>query len=922
MGLFSSDNSRHLKKLRKIADRVEGLEAVYKPKTDEQLRACTAEFKERLSSGETLDQILPDAFACVREAGIRVLGQRAFYVQLLGGITLHQGRIAELKTGEGKTLTSVLAAYLNALAGKGVHIVEVNEYLAKRNMEWMGKVHRFLGLTVGYSRSQAAADEKREAYACDITYVTSSELGFDYLRDNVAHSKEERVQRSVSLSADKEESGARGFYFCIVDEADSILIDESRTPLIMSSRTKDNSDMYKTADRFAKSLREADYEVDLKERAVRLTETGIEKAERFFSIDNISGAEHMELNHFINNALRAHLLFELNADYLINKDKEVIIVDSYTGRMMIGRRYSDGLHQAIEAKEGVPIRNEDKTVATVTIQNLFKLYSKLSGMTGTAKTEEQEFQKIYGVDVVSIPTNMPIAREDAPDVVFTALEQKYAAILEDVLYRYERGQPVLIGTTTIDKSEEISKILKTKKVTHVVLNAKNHEQEGDIVAQAGKLGSVTIATNMAGRGTDIQLGGNPEYLAKQQLKKEGLDDKQIYDATSYHETKDPEVLASRKKFRELLQRFTEQTEEEKKKVVDLGGLHIIGTERHDSRRIDNQLRGRSGRQGDPGSTIFYISCEDEMIKRFGKSIIGNMLRFAVGDGMQSRMLTRMFERVQKAVEGHYFDARRNTFEYDNVMNDQRELIYKERNRILDGEDVHKQILNMFPAVVSKIVAEAIDTDKMWHEWDLNRANQVLGSRLFGQEVAYLDKENTGNADYTEIEKMVLDAVIEQYEEKSRKLTEQGIPFGQIERDILLQIVDTKWMDHIDAMVQLRQGIGLRGYGQRDPLIEFRRESGAMFNEMVDGINEQAALFLFKVKIEVQRKVTPQKTNTSEFVPGQGREINRGPVTAASSTLGPVTAGPQKTFTNIKKDVGRNDPCPCGSGKKYKNCCGA
>jgi len=904
MGLFSSDNSRHLKKLRRIADKVEALEGVYKQKNDNELRACTAEFKERLKNGETIDQILPEAFACVREAGIRVLGQRAFYVQIMGGIALQQGRIAELKTGEGKTLTSVFAAYLNALLEKGVHIVEVNEYLAKRNMEWMGKVHRFLGLTVGYSRSQAFGDEKREAYACDITYVTSSELGFDYLRDNVAHNKEDRVQR--------------GFYFCIVDEADSILIDESRTPLIMSSRTKDNSDMYKTADRFARSLREADYEVDLKERAVRLTEIGVEKAERFFQLDNISSADHMELNHFINNALRAHLLFELNADYLVNKDKEVIIVDSYTGRMMIGRRYSDGLHQAIEAKEGVPIRNEDKTVATVTIQNLFKLYSKLSGMTGTAKTEEQEFQKIYGVDVVSIPTNMPVQREDAPDVVFTSLEQKYAAILEDVLYRYERGQPVLIGTTTIEKSEEISKLLKTKKITHNVLNAKNHEQEGDIVAQAGKLGSVTIATNMAGRGTDIQLGGNPEYLAKQHLKKEGLDDKQIYDSTSFHETKDTEVIASRKKFKTLYERFKEQTEEEKKKVVELGGLHIIGTERHDSRRIDNQLRGRSGRQGDPGSTIFYISCEDEMIKRFGKSIIGNMLRFAVGDGMQSRMLTRVFERVQKAVEGHYFDARRNTFEYDNVMNDQRELIYKERNRILDGEDVHKQVLNMFPAVVSKIVGEAIDTDKQWHEWDLARANQVLGSRLFGEEVAYLDKENTENAEYTEIEKMVLDAVIEQYEDKAKKLAEQGIPFNQIERDIMLQIVDTKWMDHIDAMVQLRQGIGLRGYGQRDPLIEYRRESSSMFNEMIDGISEHAALFLFKVKIEVTRKsaapVGP-KRDTPDLVPAQAKEIMKGP------TAAPVAAGPQKTYTNIKKDVGRNDPCPCGSGKKFKNCCG-
>lgn len=903
MGLFSSDNSRHLKKLRKIADKVEMLSDVYQQKTDDELRACTVDFKERIKKGETLDQILPEALATVREAAVRVLGQRAYYVQLLGGIALHQGRVAEMKTGEGKTLTSIFPAYLNALRGLGVHIVEVNEYLAKRNMEWMGKVHRFLGLTVGYSRSHAYNDEKREAYACDITYVTSSELGFDYLRDNIAHRKEDRVQR--------------GYYFCIVDEADSILIDESRTPLIMSSRTKDNSEMYKTADRFARSLRESDYEIDLKERAVRLTESGIEKAERFFAIDNISSAEHMELNHFINNALRAHLLFENNADYIINKEKEVIIVDSYTGRMMIGRRYSDGLHQAIEAKEGVQIRNEDKTVATVTIQNLFKLYSKLSGMTGTAKTEENEFQKIYGVDVVVIPTNKDIQREDAPDVVFTKLEQKYDVVLKDVEYRYERGQPVLIGTTTIDKSEDISKILKTKKIPHVVLNAKNHEQEGDIVAQAGKFKAVTIATNMAGRGTDILLGGNPEYLAKQQLKKDGLDDEQIYNATSFHDTKDKDILDLRKKFRALYDKFKAITEEEKKQVVALGGLHIIGTERHDSRRIDNQLRGRSGRQGDPGSTIFYISCEDEMIKRFGKSIVGGMLRFVAGDGMQSRMLTRMFERVQKAVEGHYFEARRSTFDYDNVMNAQREVIYKERNQILDGEDVHKQILNMFPDLVTKIVSDAVDTDQTWDQWDLDRANQVLGNRLFGRDVAYLDKNNVEGADYTEIEKMVLDAVIEQYEEKATSLREMGIDFSQIERSFLLQIVDQKWIDHIDAMVQLRQGIGLRGYGQRDPLIEFRRESGTMFNEMVDSIAQHVALYLFKAQFKVE-PARPVR-QALDAVPAQAKEI-KGPIPPNTQPVA-ASAGPQKTYTNIKKDIGRNEQCPCGSLKKYKNCCG-
>jgi preprotein translocase subunit SecA len=647
-----------------------------------------------------------------------------------------------------------------------------------------------------------------------------------------------------------------------------------------------------------------------------LTEAGIEKAERFFNIDNISGAEQMETNHFINNALRAHLLFDLNDDYIINKDKEIIIVDSNTGRMKIGNRYSDGLHQAIEAKEGVPIRNEDKTVATVTIQNLFKLYAKLSGMTGTAKTEEMEFQKIYGVDVVCIPTNKNLAREDAPDVVFNTMEQKYEVLLEDVLYRYERGQPVLIGTTTIEKSEEVSRLLKTKKIPHVVLNAKNHEQEGDIVAQAGKIGAVTIATNMAGRGTDILLGGNPEYLAKQHLKKEGLDDEQIDNATSFHDTKDDEVLALRKSFRDLYDRFKEQTDEEKQKIIELGGLHIIGTERHDSRRIDNQLRGRSGRQGDPGSSIFYISCEDEMIKRFGKSIIGGMLRFAVGDGMQSRLLTRMFERVQKAVEGFYFDSRRGTFEYDNVMNDQRKIIYGERNQILDGEDVHKQILNMFPDLVNKVVAQAIDTDKTWREWDLERANQILGHQLFGKEVAYLDKANTEGADYTDIEAMVLDAVIEQYEAKVQMVKDKyGLDFAEVERRVLLQIIDEKWMDHIDATVILRQGIHLRGFGQRDPLIEFRRETGAMFNEMVESISHFVALSLFKIEV-VEAEPQPQR-ETMSVTAGHGADTAKKPVAAEAPS-----AGPQTTYTNLKKDTGRNDPCPCKSGKKFKSCCGA
>ena len=913
MGLFASDNTMHVRRLKKIADRIELLSETYKQMTDDQLRDCTVDFKKRLSDGESADKILPDAFATVREAAHRVLNQRPYYVQVLGGLALHQGRIAEMKTGEGKTLTSIFPTYLNALQGKGVHVVEVNEYLAKRNQEWMGKVHRFLGLSVGYSRSQDYPDQKRQAYACDITYVTSSELGFDYLRDNVAHSAAERVQR--------------GQYMAIVDEADSILIDESRTPLIMSSRTKDNSEMYKICDKFVRTLHETDYEVDLKERAVRLTESGFERAERNFGITNISGAEHMELNHFLNNALKAHLVFFEDDDYIINKEKEIVLVDQNTGRQMQGRRYSDGLHQAIEAKEGCPIRDEDKTVATITLQNLFKLYTKLSGMTGTAKTEEQEFQKIYGVDVVQIPTNKTVVREDAPDVVFTKLERKMEAILQDVQYRHERSQPVLIGTTTIEKSELISKMLNKARIKHSVLNAKHHEREADIVAQAGQLGQVTIATNMAGRGTDILLGGNAEYMATQQLRKEKYDDEQIYNATSYHDTDDKEIIKLRAYYKELYTRYKEQTEDEKSKVQELGGLHIIGTERHDSRRIDNQLRGRAGRQGDPGSTIFYISCEDELMKRFGKDVIGNSLRFFRMDDIQSRMLTRLFERVQKRVEGYYFDARRHTFEYDNVLNDQRELIYKERNRILDGEDVHKQIINMFPEVVSKVVAQAIDISQLYTEWDLEKANQVLGDKLFGKKVEYLDKENTHNADYTDIEEMVLDAVTEQYQAKAKRITEDGFDFYALERNVLLSVVDNKWMDHIDAMVQLRNGIGLRGFAQHNPLTEYRREAIDMFNNMIEAINEHAAMFLFKVNIERQEAPTAPVRRHSSPVVAQGTNL-QGPVAPQPSQPGNQQQGqsqmaaptPPPTFTNNQKVVGRNEPCPCKSGKKFKSCC--
>ncbi|MCL2587445.1 MAG: preprotein translocase subunit SecA [Firmicutes bacterium] len=905
MGLFQSDNARNVKRLKKVADQVMLFEERIAELSDAELRAKTEEFKKRLADGEKIDSLLPEAYAVVREAAWRVLTQRPFYVQVLGAVALHQGRIAEMKTGEGKTLTCTMPAYLNALEGKGVHIVEVNEYLAKRNAEWMGKVHRFLGLTVAFARAHSEQNEKQQAYGADITYVTSSELGFDYLRDNVAHKKEDRVQR--------------GHFYAIVDEADSILIDESRTPLIMSMPTKDNSDLYRVCDKFVRTLREDDYEVDLKERAVRLTEDGITKAERQFGTDNISSADNMELNHFINNALKAHYLFEDNADYLINKDREIVIVDQNTGRAMVGRRYSDGLHQAIEAKEGVQIKNEDKTVATITIQNLFKMYPKLAGMTGTAKTEEREFQKIYGVDVVSIPTNRIVQRQDAPDVVFTTMDGKLAAILQDVLWRHERGQPVLIGTTTIEKSELISKHLKKDRVPHVVLNAKNHEQEGLIVAQAGKKGAVTIATNMAGRGTDILLGGNPEFLATQELKKEGLDDEDIYNATSIVDTDDKKILEHRARYQELYKAFKEETDKEKAEIQELGGLHIIGTERHDSRRIDNQLRGRSGRQGDPGSSIFYICTEDDIMKRFGKSIIGGTMRLFKMDDVQSRMMTRLFERVQKAVEGHYFDARRYTFEYDNVMNGQRELIYTERNKILDGIDVHQQIMNMFPDVVEKVVSKAIDVEAHWREWDLERANKVLGSELFGKEVEYLDKENTEGADSSDIIDMVLEAVNTQYQEKVEKLKEEGFNFAHVERHVLLNTVDDRWMDHIDQMVQLRSGIGLRGYGQKDPLVEYRRESIDMFNNMIEQINERTALFLFKIQVE-KREEKPQPFRHQKMTSGRGEDLS-GPVRHNPEAQTPI-GRPQGTYTKqSQKEVGRNDPCPCKSGKKFKSCCG-
>ena len=883
--LFKSENERNVAKLEKIANLIEEKSDFYKNMSDEELKAMTPKLKERISQGEKLFDILPDAFAVVREASERVLGMRHFHVQLLGGIALFQGRIAEMRTGEGKTLVETLPAYLVALEGKGVHIVTVNEYLSKRDAEWMGKLFTFLGLTVGVSMANMSPSDKREAYKCDITYSTNNELGFDYLRDNMVTNINDRV--------------CRGYHFAIVDEVDSILIDEARTPLIISGMGVKSSDTYKTASRFVKGLAETDYEIDEKLKAIRLTEDGVAKAEKFFKVENLSDIGNIELNHHINNALRAQYIMKRDDNYIV-KDDEIIIVDEFTGRLMEGRKYSNGLHQAIEAKEGVTIKDENKTLATITFQNFFRIYEKLSGMTGTAKTEEIEFNKIYGLDVVTIPTNKPIKRVDYPDIIYPTQQAKLRNIVEEVKAVHADGRPILIGTITIEKSEELSKLLKYEKIKHNVLNAKNHQQESEIIAQAGRMGSVTIATNMAGRGTDILLGGNPEFLAKKKMRDLGFTDEQLEFCTSFVETDNEELNAMRERYRKAYNEFKEVTDAEKRKVVTLGGLHIIGTERHESRRIDNQLRGRAGRQGDPGSSVFYVSMEDELVRRFGGDQMKRLVQFFKVDEntpFQFKMLSRSIEAAQKRIEGFNFSARSNVLKYDDVLNSQRKIIYDQRNRVLEGANIHDEVLDMIRELATKTVYDNVSDEKSFDEWDINAINDALNVKLFGPDYNYVTEDLVEGMDVEMLANQVAEHAEEIYNKKCEETNKIGFNFEVVERSFLLRVVDSLCMDHIDYMNMLRNEIGLRAYGNHDPVIAYKQEGFELFDKMVEQIRTEVATFLLHAKVNIE--------------PVQEKK----PVMFTNS---PEGNAPTK---NTKPSVGRNDPCPCGSGKKYKNCCG-
>ena len=924
--LTSGDARRSLKKLNKMADQVEALEPKYQVMSDEELKAQTGVLKERLANGETLDDILYDAFATLREASKRVLNMRHFRVQIIGGICLHQGRIAEMRTGEGKTLVSTLPAYLNALTGKSVHIVTVNDYLAKRDAEWMGKVHKFMGLTVGVVVPGMEDDEKRVAYQSDIVYGTNNEFGFDYLRDNLKTDLSRMVQRDLT--------------FAIVDEVDSILIDEARTPLIISGKGEKSSDLYVQVDKLVRTfkggfdddLKEAeeaaiqalkaerknkkkhvvvdveddedeeyvdytkmtleeqanyeaeqeekraaskaaapegkrslaaakewDYIINRKDKTVELTDSGARKAERFFRIDNIAEIEHADLNHHIQQALKAHKLFKLDEDYIV-QDGEIVIVDEFTGRLMIGRRYSDGLHQAIEAKEGVEVRSENKTYATVTFQNYFRLYSKLSGMTGTAKTEEAEFRTIYSLDVVEIPTNRPVQRVDLPDMVYSTQNGKKRAIIEEIMRRHEGGQPILVGTSSVDKSEEISRLLRKNGVKHNILNAKNHEREAEIVAQAGRLGAVTISTNMAGRGTDILLGGNPEYLAKKRLREEGAAHEDIELAISMYITDvSEEILELRERYKKVYAIYKQQTDAEKAQVIEAGGLCIIGTERHESRRIDNQLRGRAGRQGDIGMSVFYLSLEDDLVLRFGGERMKSLYQlFKIDEDtpLQSKMLSRGIENAQKNIEGRNFGIRKNVLQYDDVMNKQRIVMYEERMNVLRGVNVHEQVLKFIPDYVAETIASAVNIDAMPELWNEDELNQALEAKVLPEGCNYVTRERLIKWDYELALKKITNKVIKEYEKKIEELKAFGVDFSLIERNVLLKTVDRNWIDHIDAMDQLRKGISLRAYGQVDPVIAYKKEGYDMFDEMIARIQRTTISILLKVKIQMQPAPTP------------------------------------------------------------------
>ena len=907
MGLFKSYSEKEVKRVMPIVKKINELEPEMEKLSDKELQAKTPEFKERLANGETLDAILPEAFAVAREASKRVLGMRHFDVQLIGGIILHQGRIAEMKTGEGKTLVATLPVYLNALTGKGVHVITVNDYLAKRDSEWMGKLYKFLGLSVGLCISGMEADEKRAAYAADVTYGTNNEFGFDYLRDNMVIYKEQAVQRELN--------------YAIVDEIDSILIDEARTPLIISGRANKSSELYVKADTFVKKLQpkviveedvkdleqaedneKYDYIVDLKAKSASLTQKGTKKAEEEFRVENLNDLDNSELVHHINQALRANGVMKKDIDYIV-KDGEVLIVDEFTGRIMYGRRYNNGLHQAIEAKEHVKIADESKTLATITFQNYFRMYDKLSGMTGTAMTEEDEFQEIYKLDVIAIPTNKPMVRKDHNDVIYKNENAKFRAVVEDIKESNKKGQPVLVGTVSVDKSEKLSKILQKEGIRHQVLNAKYHEKEAAIVAQAGKYGAVTISTNMAGRGTDIMLGGNSEFLAKEEMRKNKYSEEMIEAANSFNETDDEDILKARKEFKRLKEKFDEEIEEERTKVIDAGGLKIIGTERHESRRIDNQLRGRSGRQGDVGESRFYIALDDDLMKIFGGDMITKVYDTLGADEnmpIQHKFLSKTVENAQKKVEGKNFSIRKNVLQYDDVMNQQRELIYAQRREVLDGQDLKESILKMVSGVAQDVVnmyanvpeGENVDTEGLKLQ-----IKDIFGlENIEALKGAELDEE----ALITELQEKAL----KRYEEKE---AEVGEDFRELERVVMLKVVDEKWMNHIDAMDELKDGIGLRAYGQKDPVVQYRIEGSEMFDEMIYDIRADVVKILLNVHKSgnMRRKETVEITNASlENINGIDNETtNHEPV---------KNEGPK---------IGRNDPCPCGSGKKYKNCCG-
>ncbi|WRS27062.1 preprotein translocase subunit SecA [Oscillospiraceae bacterium MB08-C2-2] len=908
--LFGSYSDREIRRIEPIAKQVMALEETYRAMSDSELQGITTLFRERLAKGETLDDLLPDAFAACREASDRVLGMRHFYVQIIGGIVLHQGRIAEMKTGEGKTLVATLPAYLNALTGKGVHIVTVNDYLAKRDSEWMGKVYRYLGLSVGLVVHGLDNEQRRAAYNSDILYGTNNELGFDYLRDNMVIYKTDKVQREHN--------------YTIVDEVDSILVDEARTPLIISGQGSKSTELYELADRFVRTLKrvkvletddksdnddlvEGDYIVDEKGRTATMTKDGIKKAEAYFGVENLMDADNMELQHHINQAIKAHGTMQLDVDYVV-QDGQVVIVDEFTGRLMWGRRFNEGLHQAIEAKEGVKVERESKTLATITFQNYFRMYHKLSGMTGTALTEEEEFREIYQLDVVEIPTNKPIARDDRTDVVYKTEAAKYEAVLDEIVEAHEKGQPVLVGTISIEKSEHLSKLLKRRGVKHEVLNAKYHEKEAEIVAQAGHFGAVTIATNMAGRGTDIVLGGNAEFLAKRDMRKAGCSEELLTEATGYGDTDDTEIIEARKQYQELLLKHKEAIAGAAEQVRAAGGLFIIGTERHESRRIDNQLRGRAGRQGDPGATRFFLSLEDDLMRLFGGERIQTMMDSLKLDDdvpIENKLLTGSIESAQRKVEARNFGIRKNVLQFDDVMNRMRESIYGQRAKVLDGEDLADYISKMIDESMEAAVDQYLTDSEVHDDWNLEGLrDHFLGWITTNEDFRYST---------TELDSITKESIKESLTEKAReKYKQREAQFGselmrEMERVILLKSVDSMWMDHIDAMTELKQGIYLRSYGQKDPVVEYRMEAADMFAAMIDSIREETVRLLFAFQLRR---------------PGEApkREQVAKPIQAGlAGGDGTVKAQPVR---NANSKVGRNDPCPCGSGKKYKKCCGA